>query len=95
MNLELLFLQYVKISIVVMGSILTWLSFKGYKRTNTKGLLFISIGFGFVTAGSYVDGLLFDFFHFGFLFSTLVEAILVAMGLWHSFMLSTVTPIER
>ena len=80
MNQELFLLQIVKISIVIMGSILTWLSLKGYTRTKKKGHLFLAMGFAFLTAGSGIEGILFEILHFELLDSALIEAILVAIG---------------
>lgn len=81
MNLEHLILQYVKIFIVIMGSVLTWLSLKGYLRSKKKGQLFLTIGFIFLTIGSGVEGLLYEIFRFDLLFSAVIESILVAIGL--------------
>ncbi len=80
MNYELFFLQIIKFLIVIMGSILVWLSYKGHQRTNRKSLLFLAAGFIFLTAGSGIEGILFEVLNFELLFSALVESILVATG---------------
>lgn len=63
-----------------MGSILTWLSIKGYLKTRKKGQLFLSIGFIFLTAGSGIEGILFEVLHFELMSSAVIEAIIVAIG---------------
>ncbi|MBI2184952.1 MAG: hypothetical protein HYU39_08350 [Thaumarchaeota archaeon] len=81
MAYEILFLEITKILTVIMGGILTWLSYKGHKHKNSTGLLFLAIGFATITIGSLVEGVLFEFFHYDILTVHLFESIIVVLGL--------------
>jgi len=80
MALELLLLRVVKIITVIMGAMLAWLAFKGYRRKNSKGLLFLSFGFAVVTLGSLVEGFFFEFLQYDILIVHLVDSVIVALA---------------
>jgi len=80
MALELMLLRVVRITTVIMGIMLTWLAYKGHRNKNSRGLLFLSIGFLIITAGTVVEGILFEFLHYDILVVHLVESVIVALG---------------
>ena len=61
-----LILRGLKLIIVVLGTILLYLGIKGYLRTRHKGMVFLSLGFGLITAGSFAAGVLFEFLGYPF-----------------------------
>lgn len=75
-----LILRALKLVIVVLGSVLVYLGAKGYLRTRHKGMVFLSLGFGLITAGSFAAGVLFEFLGFQFVDVSIVESIMVAVG---------------
>ena len=81
MVLELDLLRIVRIVTVVLALLLSWLAVNGYRKNKGKGLLFISIGFGIVSAGTAAEGILFEFFNYSILTVHLIESTVVALGL--------------
>jgi hypothetical protein len=75
-----LILRALKLVIVVLGSVLVYLGVKGYLRTRHKGMIFLSLGFGLITAGSVAAGILFEFLGFQFVDVSIVESIMVVVG---------------
>ena len=73
-------LRALKLVIVVLGSVLVYLGVKGYLRTRHKGMIFLSLGFGLVTAGSVAAGILFEFLGFQFVDVSIVESVMVVVG---------------
>jgi len=73
-------LRALKLVIVVLGSVLVYLGVKGYLRTKHKGMIFLSLGFCLITAGSVAAGILFEFLGFQFVDVSIVESIMVVVG---------------
>ena len=77
---DIIFLRFLKLIIVLLGTVLVYLGFKGYRRTRSKDMVFLSIGFGLITAGSVAAGILFEFLGFELVDVSIVEAVMVIVG---------------
>ena len=73
-------LRTLKFAIVVLGTMLVYLGIKGYLRTRSKAMVFLSLGFGLITAGSVAAGILFEFLGYQFVDVSIVESIMVLVG---------------
>ncbi len=80
MMLNIIFLRVVKIVIVVLGTILVYLAAKGYGRTKSKAMVFLSLGFALVTIGSVLAGVLFEFLGFELIDVSIIESIMIILG---------------
>jgi hypothetical protein len=67
-------LRLFQIVIVVLGVVVVYYSSKGYRKTKNKSLLFLALGFVFVTIGAITAGLLFEFLNFDLFTVETVEA---------------------
>ena len=77
---DIVFLRFLKLIIVLLGTVLVYLGFKGYRRTRSKDMVFLSLGFALITAGSVAAGILFEFLGFELVDVSIVEAIMVIVG---------------
>lgn len=68
-------------AIVTMGALIVYLAYKGYRRNKNKSLLYLSIGFAFVTVGDVVAGILFELMGFSLQYIYGVEAAITSIGL--------------
>ena len=75
-----LLLRSLKFAIVLLGTVLVYLGVKGYLRTRSKAMVFLSLGFGLITAGSVAAGILFEFLGYQFVDVSIVESIMVVVG---------------
>ncbi len=75
-----LVLRTLKFAIVLLGTVLVYLGVKGYLRTRSKAMVFLSLGFGLITAGSVAAGILFEFLGYQFVDVSIVESIMVVVG---------------
>ena len=75
-----LVLRTLKLAIVVLGTVLVYLGVKGYLRTRSKSMVFLSLGFGLITAGSVAAGILFEFLGYQFVDVSIVESVMVLVG---------------
>ena len=72
MVLTLDILRIFQVAILILGIIVVYYSQKGYQKTKSKSLLFLALGFVFVTIGAALAGLLFEFLNYDL---TVVETI--------------------
>jgi hypothetical protein len=65
---------------LLLGALITYLSYKAYRRTGAPALQALSVGFGIVTLGTLLAGVLDQAFQFRIQVGLLVESALVAVG---------------
>ncbi len=65
---------------LILGGLITYLSYRAYRRTGTPSLWYLSVGFGIVTLGSLLAGVVDQVLRAGFRLGLLVESALVALG---------------
>jgi len=80
LDFELLLLRALKTLIGVLGLLLAYLSLKAYRKSKSKNMLFLSIGFGIITVGSILAGLSFEFLGFSLLQVNIVESLMILVG---------------
>ena len=80
MDFELLLLRVLKSLIGLLGLMLAYLSLKAYRKSESKNMLFLSIGFGIITVGSILAGLSFEFLGFSLLQVNIVESSMILIG---------------
>jgi len=74
MTLTLDILRIFQITILLLGVIVVYYSQKGYRKTKSKSLLFLALGFLFVTIGAALAGLLFEFLNYDLAAVETIEA---------------------
>ena len=65
---------------LVLGGLVTYLALKAHRRTGAQALKALAIGFGIVTLGAIVAGLVDLFTGQGLLFGVLVQSTLTMIG---------------
>jgi uncharacterized membrane protein len=73
-------LRALKLVIVILGSILVYLGVKGYRKNRGKDMVFLTVGFALITAGSVAAGVLFEFLGFQLIDVEIVESTMVILG---------------
>ncbi|MEM4311306.1 MAG: hypothetical protein QXX95_02850 [Nitrososphaerales archaeon] len=76
----ILLIRFLKIGIVVLGSLIAYYGFRGFLRNKSKSLLLLSIGFIFITLGSFTAGVLFEFFGYSLIMVNIIEPIVQLIG---------------
>lgn len=74
-------LAIVKTLILVTGSVVTYLSYKAYRRTGDASLRALAAGFGLITLGTALAGLTFEVLQLSLGIGILIESVLVLAGL--------------
>ncbi|MDQ2050756.1 hypothetical protein RBH26_09680 [Natronolimnohabitans sp. A-GB9] len=73
-------LAVVKTLILLVGSFITYLAFKAYRRTRQRSLGLLAVGFGFVTLGLVLAGLLYELLGVALMTGILLESLLMLVG---------------
>ena len=65
---------------LVLGGFITYLAYKAYRRTRSRSLAALSVGFGIVTLGTLLAGVVDQLLDADFLTGLLIESALIAFG---------------
>ncbi len=77
---EIYILRSFKLVIVLLGAVLIYLGLKGYRRNQSQEMIFLTLGFALITAGSVAAGVLFEFLGFQLVDVEIVESAMVILG---------------
>ena len=77
---EIYILRFFKLVIVLLGAVLVYLGIKGYRRNQSQEMIFLTLGFALITAGSVAAGVLFEFLGFQLIEVEIVESAMVILG---------------
>jgi uncharacterized membrane protein (DUF441 family) len=53
------FASITKVIALFLGAFIVYLAYKGYKRNASKPLLYVALGFGLITAATFLEGVMF------------------------------------
>ncbi|MBX0296613.1 MULTISPECIES: DUF7521 family protein [Haloarculaceae] len=70
-----------KLVTMVLGFLIAYQAYRGYRRNNSRPLLYVAIGFVFISFGAVIEGLLFDVVGLTLSDSGTVATIIVAVGM--------------
>ncbi len=73
-------LRLSQVFIVLFGAIVVYTALKGFTRTGSSSMLFLGVGFIFVTVGALIDGLLFEFLGVDLVGGEALQAVSQAVG---------------
>ncbi|WP_042665962.1 hypothetical protein [Haloferax sp. ATB1] len=70
----------VRLIVLSLGVLITFYSYQAYKNTRTYYLRNSTIGFGIITVGVFIEGVLFEFGGFDIVVVHLIESIGIGLG---------------
>ncbi|MBZ6495373.1 DUF7521 family protein [Natrinema longum] len=73
-------LTVVKTLVLVVGGFITYFAFKAYRRTRQRALGYLAAGFGLVTLGLVLAGMLYELLGVLLITGILLESLLVLAG---------------
>ncbi|PCR92297.1 DUF7521 family protein [Natrinema ejinorense] len=73
-------LTIVKTLVLVVGGFITYFAFKAYRRTRQRSLGYLAAGFGLVTLGLVLAGMLYELLDVLLITGILLESLLVLAG---------------
>ncbi|GAB3668349.1 DUF7521 family protein [Halopiger thermotolerans] len=73
-------LAVVKTLVLIVGGVITYFAYKAYLRTRQRPLGYLAVGFGLVTLGLFLAGLLTELIGVTLMVGILLESLLVLAG---------------
>lgn len=74
------FLRTFQLIIVVLGIVIVYFAARGYRKTKSRSLLFLGLGFLIVTVGAVAAGLLFEVLNFDLVTVDAIQAATRVVG---------------
>jgi len=78
MHIELVIAKLVTVGL---GLLITYQAYKGYRRYGSEPMLYVAIGFLFISVGSVIEGVLFDVVGLSIFLSGTIQTAIVAIGM--------------
>lgn len=73
-------LALVRVLVLVLGLFITYYSLQAYRRTGTPYMRNATIGFGIITLGVFLEGVLFEFAGIDLAVVHIIESIAIGLG---------------
>ncbi|HMB50757.1 DUF7521 family protein [Natronoarchaeum rubrum] len=70
----------VKTLILITGGVITYFAFRAYRRTDSRSLGALALGFGLITMGTFLAGVVADVIGMSLAVGVLTESVLVLAG---------------
>ena len=70
----------VRLLVLALGILITYYSFEAYRRTGTYYMRNAAIGFGIITFGVFIEGLLFEFGGLDLALVHIIESVAIGLG---------------
>ena len=69
-----------RIAVVVFGTVVAYLSLRAHKRTGSRAMFFLFLGFLFTILGALSAGILFEFFEYGLTDVYTFDSVMTTVG---------------
>jgi glucose uptake protein GlcU len=70
-----------KLLVLVVGVFITYLAYDGYRRHRSSAMLYFAIGFGLVSVGTVIEGLLFEVAGVDIILASTIQTVITALGM--------------
>ena len=78
MHIELVIAKLITVGL---GLLISYQAYRGYSAHGSEPMLYVAIGFLFISVGSVIEGVLFDVFELSIFLSGTIQTALVAAGM--------------
>ncbi|MDX1748535.1 MAG: hypothetical protein R3324_21590 [Halobacteriales archaeon] len=70
-----------KLVTMTLGFLIAYQAYEGYRQYDSEPMLYVAVGFLFISFGAVVEGILFDVFGFSIFLAGTVQTSIVAVGM--------------
>ena len=78
MHIELVIAKFITVGL---GLLITYQAYKGYRTYGSEPMLYVAIGFLFISIGSVIEGVLFDVVGLSIFMAGTIQTTIVAVGM--------------
>jgi hypothetical protein len=70
-----------KLITMVLGFLIAYQAYRGYRKHDSKPMLYLAVGFLFISVGAIIEGILFDVVGLEIYIAGTVQTVIVAVGM--------------
>lgn len=70
-----------KLVTMALGFLIAYQAYRGYREYDSTPMLYVAIGFLFISFGAIIEGILFDVFHLSIFLAGTIQTSIVAVGM--------------
>lgn len=70
-----------KLITMILGFLIAYQAFRGYRSHDSKPMLYVGIGFLFISIGSVIEGILFEIVGLEIFLAGTIQTLIVAVGM--------------
>ncbi|MCU4752362.1 hypothetical protein OB919_10245 [Halobacteria archaeon AArc-curdl1] len=70
-----------KLVVVLLGFSITYQAFRGYRRGHGRTMLYVALGFAFISVGAVIEGLLFELDLVSIYQASAIQTLIAALGM--------------
>lgn len=70
-----------KIVVMILGFVIAYQAYRGYRQFGSEPMLYVAIGFLFISFGAVIEGILFDVVGLSIFLAGTVQTSIVAIGM--------------
>jgi len=70
-----------KIVVMILGFVIAYQAYRGYREFGSEPMLYVAIGFLFISFGAVIEGILFDVVGLSIFLAGTVQTSIVAIGM--------------
>ncbi|WP_311171835.1 DUF7521 family protein [Halobellus ordinarius] len=78
MHIELVIAKLITVGL---GLLITYQAYRGYRVYGSEPMLYVAIGFLFISIGAVIEGILFDVFGLSIFLAGTIQTAIVAVGM--------------
>lgn len=66
---------------MALGFVIAYQAYRGFRRNDSRPMLYVAVGFLIISAGAVIEGILFDVVHLTIFQASTVQTAIVAVGM--------------
>ncbi|WP_227356047.1 DUF7521 family protein [Haladaptatus salinisoli] len=70
-----------KVIIVILGLLISFQSYRAYKRYDSQPMFLLAVGFFMISIGAVTEGVLYDVVNFSIFYAGMIQSTIVAIGM--------------
>lgn len=70
-----------KLLVLTIGLFISYLAYRGYRRHGSSAMYYLAVGFGLVSVGTVIEGLLFEVAGVEIITASTIQTVIVAAGM--------------
>jgi hypothetical protein len=70
-----------KLLVLFVGLFIAYQAYRGYVRNGSEPMLYLAVGFAFISVGAMIEGLLFELINLDIFLADAIQTVITAIGM--------------